>query len=178
MRIIAGKNRGATIFAPPGADVRPTSDKVRGAIFNMLEGVEGLMVLDLFAGSGALALEALSRGAASAVLVDSLTGSIKTINRNLAKLKSENASVVRADFRSFLKNAAEKGEKYDLIFMDPPYRMHPVIGQEIAGMLPEIVSSKGRVVVESGTRQEISLPGQLLKDKVYGDTRVRIFLFP
>jgi 16S rRNA G966 N2-methylase RsmD len=110
--------------------------------------------------------------------VDSLTGSIKTINRNLAKLKSENASVVRADFRSFLKNAAKKGEKYDLIFMDPPYRMHPVIGQEIAGMLPEIVSSKGRVVVESGTRQEISLPGQLLKDKVYGDTRVRIFLFP
>lgn len=178
MRIIAGTHKGATIFAPAGGMTRPTADKVRGAIFNILGPVQNLAVLDLFAGSGALGLEALSRGAAQAILVESRPAALKTIIRNITKLKLPNARAVRRDYLAFLKDAAKKGRRYDLIFVDPPYKMLRVVEPELGKWLPVVVSEGGMAVVESDLRQEVSLPGELAKEKIYGDTRVRFFLFP
>ncbi|MHB1326502.1 MAG: 16S rRNA (guanine(966)-N(2))-methyltransferase RsmD, partial [Thermoleophilia bacterium] len=176
MRIIAGTRKGATIAAPKGSRTRPTADKVRGAIFNMLGDITGLIALDLFAGSGALGLEALSRGAARALLVDNRAGALATIHGNITKLKIEKARGVRRDYRAILKQAAKKGERYDLIFVDPPYRMHGVIEPELSRWLPRVIAAGGRVIVESDCREEVSLPLELVNDKIYGDTRVRIFV--
>lgn len=181
MRIIAGTFKGATIYAPPGMRTRPTADKVRGAVFNMLGGVTDLSVLDLFAGSGALALEALSRGAAHAVLVESRVTALKTIARNVEKLTGQarpaQVDIRRRNWLAYLKFAAKKGLRFDLIFLDPPYRMHRVIGPELGRWIPAVVAPGARVVVESDSRQELVLPAALVRDKTYGDTRVRIFAF-
>jgi len=149
---------------------------VRGAIFNMLGDVTGLSVLDLFAGSGALGLEALSRGAAGALLVDSSPAAVAAIRKNITKLKLENARVNRRDYLPILKDAAKKQHRFNLIFVDPPYRMHRVIEPDLARWLPDIMAPGARVVVESSSSLEISLPLELLNDKVYGDTRVRIYM--
>ena len=113
MRVVAGEFKGRSLHAPKGASVRPTSDKVRGAIFNVLRDVEGLRVLDLFAGTGALGIEALSRGAGDATFVDSdpapAQGNLDSIGLD--------ATVKRADAREFL---AHVGDHYDLVFLDPP----------------------------------------------------------
>ncbi|MCL6106292.1 MAG: 16S rRNA (guanine(966)-N(2))-methyltransferase RsmD [Actinobacteria bacterium] len=175
MRIIAGKNKGATIAAPPGTRTRPTADRVREAVFSILGSVEGLAVLDLFAGSGALGLEALSRGAAVAELVDNRAGAAKTIAKNIAKLGLRNAGLNRRDYRSFLKDAAGKGRVFDLIFVDPPYKMHRVIEPELKKWLPQVAVSGGRVVVESDASRAVMLPLELITDKVYGETRIRVF---
>lgn len=175
MRIIAGKYKGAIIAAPKGSRTRPTADKVRGAIFNMLGDITGLIALDLFAGSGALGLEALSRGASRVLLVDNRAEALAIIHRNITKLKIENARAVRRDYLAILKQAAKKGERYDLIFVDPPYRMHRVIEPELSRWLPRMIAAGGRVIVESDCREQVSLPLELVTDKIYGDTRVRIF---
>jgi len=175
MRIIAGRCKGTIITAPKGSNTRPTADKVRGAIFNMLGDVSGLTVLDLFAGSGALGLEAVSRGAAAALLADDGVAAAAAIHKNIAKLKLENVRAVRRDFLLMLKQAAKKGERYDLIFIDPPYRMHRVIEPELGRWLPRVIAAGGRVIVESDSREEVSLPFELITEKVYGDTRIRIF---
>src|SRR6058998_1693111 len=97
MRIIAGSRKGHTIYAPKGMDTRPTGDRVREAAFNLIGPVDGASVLDLFAGSGALGLEALSRGAARCVFVESDLDAARTINRNLDKLRLTGATVLRED---------------------------------------------------------------------------------
>ncbi|MFA6001819.1 MAG: 16S rRNA (guanine(966)-N(2))-methyltransferase RsmD [Thermoleophilia bacterium] len=176
MRIIAGACKGTIIAAPKGGRTRPTADKVRGAIFNILGDVGGADVLDLFAGSGALGLEALSRGAAQATLVDNAASAITTIHKNITKLKLENAHAVRRDYLAFLKHAAKKQERFDLIFVDPPYRMHRVVEPELGRWLPRVAAPGGSVIVESDSREEVSLPLELITKKVYGDTRIRIFL--
>ena len=178
MRIIAGTCKGTIITAPRGSRTRPTADKVRGAIFNMLGDITGLKVLDLFAGSGALGLEALSRGAAEALLVDNEPADLAAIRKNIKKLKLENARAMRRDYLAILKDAAKKQRRYDLIFVDPPYRMHRVIEPELDCWLPKVAASGARVIVESDSREEVSLPLELVAEKVYGDTRVRIFLVP
>lgn len=178
MRIIAGTHKGATIFAPADSRTRPTADKVRGAIFNMLGSVEDMRVLDLFAGSGALGLEALSRGASEAVLVENHASAVKAIVRNVTKLKLDNARAVRRDYLAFLKDAVKKDQRFDLIFVDPPYKMHRVIEPELKKWLPQIIASEGIAVVESGAGDEILIAAEILADKIYGDTRVRIFTFP
>lgn len=175
MRIIAGSCKGTIIAAPKGDRTRPTADKVRGAIFNILGDVTGLTVLDLFAGSGALGLEALSRGAGEAMLADSAATALAAIRKNITKLKLENARAVRRDYLLILKDAAKKQHRYDLIFVDPPYRMHRVIEPELQRRLPGIIAPGGRVIIESDSREEISLPFELAVDRVYGDTRIRIF---
>lgn len=178
MRIIAGTCKGTIIAAPKGSHTRPTADKVRGAIFNMLGDVTGMTVLDIFAGSGALGLEAVSRGAAAALLADNGVAAAAVIHKNIAKLKLENVRAVRRDYLQILKQAAKKGERYDLIFVDPPYTIHRVIEPELSRWLPRVIAAGGRIIVESDSRKEVSLPMELITEKVYGDTRVRIFLAP
>lgn len=119
MRIISGRSRGSKLFAPEGMDTRPTLDRVREAIFSMIfTKVEGAKVLDLFAGSGAMGLEALSRGAAECDFVDIAPVACQCIRKNLEKTRLEGARVTNTDFKSFLGKCSSG---YDLIFLDPPY---------------------------------------------------------
>src|SRR6184192_403355 len=115
MRIIAGSRKGHTIHAPRGHDTRPTGDRVREAVFNLVGPVDGARVLDLYAGSGAMGLEALSRGAASAVFVEADAEAVRTIERNLDKLRLTGATVVRVGATTGLAQEAAAGRKYDLV---------------------------------------------------------------
>src|SRR3954471_13968009 len=119
MRVIAGAWKGRPLRAPPGRDTRPTADRVREALFSVLGDVGGLRVLDLFAGSGALGIEALSRGAASAVFVERAPAALKALQSNLSALEIE-ARVHSGDARAFVRKARAARETYDLVFLDPP----------------------------------------------------------
>lgn len=126
MRIISGEARGRTLFAPTGDQTRPTSDKIRGSLFNILGArVQQAQIADLFGGTGALSLEALSRGAAHAVIVESSRQAFEVIRRNAQNvLKDEfehRAKLLKMDYRSAITQLA--GRKFDLVFLDPPYRM-------------------------------------------------------
>ena len=124
MRIIAGTHRGHRIAAPKGRDTRPTSDRVRENAFNLIGPVDGAAVLDLFAGSGAMGLEALSRGAESATFVEADRQAAQTIDQNLAKLRLTGARIVREDAMRTLAAEASAGRKYDLVLVDPPYDLY------------------------------------------------------
>src|SRR5881394_1213907 len=124
MRIIAGEWGGRRLAAPPGRDTRPTSDRVREALFSILGPLDGARVLDLFAGSGALGLEALSRGAAQATLVERAPAALRALRENVAE-------VVAADARAYLRAAREQGAQYDLVFLDPPYNAAAALGREL-----------------------------------------------
>ena len=121
MRVIAGTARSVPLLSRDGLDTRPTTDRVKEAIFNIIQfDIEGRQLLDLFGGSGQMAIEALSRGAAGAVIVDQSKDSISIIRQNLQKTKlTEKAEVVCADYMEYLNRCKKR---FDLIFLDPPYR--------------------------------------------------------
>ncbi len=171
MRIVAGEFKGRRLTSPGrGRDVRPTSDKVREAIFSILADVEGARVLDLFAGTGALAIEALSRGAASAVLVDT---EIDIAERNVGDLGlSDRCEVVRVDAQRYLKRSQRQ---FDLVLCDPPYRLADRLEADLAKYIPQRLAKGGRVMVESSTARPLGLPLPLKIDRGYGDTSVRIY---
>jgi 16S rRNA (guanine966-N2)-methyltransferase len=173
VRVIAGSRRGAHLAAPRGRDVRPTSDRVREALFSILGSVEGLTVLDLFAGSGALAIEALSRGAAEATLVEVSGAAIATIRANLSRLELS-AVVRRGDALMFLERARARGPQYDLVFVDPPYRDAGVLGGLLSASLPPVLADDARVVTESDRRAPLELDLPLVDERRYGDTLIRI----
>jgi 16S rRNA (guanine966-N2)-methyltransferase len=177
MRVIAGDHRGRTLVAPRGRGTRPTSDRVREAVFSALGPVDGARVLDLFAGSGALAIEALSRGASEATLVDSSWAAIAAARRNLEALALE-AELRRQGALPFLRNACAEGRHYDLVFLDPPYRHASSLGAELSAALGPVLADGARVVCESDRRAPLELalgePGQPQK-RVYGDTVIQIF---
>src|SRR5687768_14877274 len=158
MRIIAGSRKGARLLAPKGLDTRPTGDRVREAVFNLVGPVDGAEVLDLFAGSGAMGLEALSRGAARVTFVESDAEAARTILRNLDKLRLEDAVVLREDAGRKLATDARVGRRYDLVLIDPPYRMLSRLLPTLAAHLPAVLEPDGLVVVESGAREEPELP--------------------
>jgi 16S rRNA (guanine966-N2)-methyltransferase len=150
---------------------------VREALFSMLGSVDGAHVLDLFAGSGALAIEALSRGAAGAVLVERDRRAIAVIEANLAALGLAGgaAQVVCAPAETALRAARERGDAYDLVFLDPPYRLAPGLGARLAEALAPLVAPGARVVSESDRRAPLDLPGlRVTHDRRYGDTLIRI----
>jgi 16S rRNA (guanine966-N2)-methyltransferase len=173
MRVIAGAHGGRSLVTPRGRATRPTSDRVREAVFSILGDVVGEDVLDLYAGSGALAIEALSRGAASATLVDSAPAAIASIRRNLAALGLE-ARVHRADARAFLRAASRSAPQYDLVFLDPPYRHSAELGAQLSEALVPILVPGARVVVESDRRAPLRLDLPLLDERRYGDTLILI----
>ncbi len=178
MRVIAGSRKGHTIVAPRGNDVRPTSDRVRENIFNLVGPLDGARVLDLFAGSGALGIEALSRGAAAAVFVERDPDALRAIERNLDKLRLTGARVVRGDALLTLAQEAMAGAKYDLVLVDPPYGMLTEIQPRLARQLPSLLTANGLVVVETDARTEPELPLPLRTSRKYGQTRVTIFEAP
>jgi 16S rRNA (guanine966-N2)-methyltransferase len=175
VRIVGGTHRGARIFAPKGLETRPTSDRVREAAFTLLGPVDGASVLDLFAGSGAMGLETLSRGAASAVFVESDRAACRTIDRNLVKLKLTGARIVCSDALSFL--ATERGT-YDLVFVDPPYELVESLLMPLAAHLPRVLAETGLVVLESAAKIEPELPLRIRTSRRYGAARLTLFEHP
>jgi 16S rRNA (guanine966-N2)-methyltransferase len=177
MRIVAGSRKGARIFAPRGRDTRPTGDRVREAAFNLIGPVEGMAVLDLFAGSGAMGLEALSRGAATATFVESDRAAVRVIDRNLEKLGFD-ARVYPDDVGRRLVAEAAAGKRYDLVLIDPPYRMLTGFLPVLTAQLPRVVAAGGLVVVESDAREEPELPLPLRTSRRYGSARISVFEAP
>jgi 16S rRNA (guanine966-N2)-methyltransferase len=172
VRIIAGSRKGHRIAAPKGLATRPTSDRVREAAFNLIGPVDGATVLDLFAGSGALGLEALSRGAARAVFVESDRAACRTIDTNLDKLRLTGARVLCQDVVRFL---ATENARYDLILVDPPYDRVDDLQPRLAAALPRLLAEDGLVVYETGSRQEPELPLAQRTSRRYGSVRLTLF---
>jgi 16S rRNA (guanine(966)-N(2))-methyltransferase RsmD len=175
MRIIAGSRKGARIFAPKGVDTRPTGDRVREAAFNLIGPVDGADVLDLYAGSGAMGLEALSRGAETVTFIESDRAAAAAIVRNLDKLDLVGATVLREDALRKLAADARSGRRYDLVLVDPPYRTLAGILPRLSTYLPAVVASGGLVVVESDAREEPELPLAKRTSRRYGSARLTLF---
>jgi 16S rRNA (guanine(966)-N(2))-methyltransferase RsmD len=175
MRIIAGERKGHTIYAPKGLATRPTSDRVRENIFNIVAPwVEDARVLDLYAGSGAMGLEALSRGAAAVVFVEADLDAVRAIERNLDRLRLAGARVVRADATTGLMQEVAAGRKYDLVLADPPYAMTDY--DTLARYLPHVLADDGLLVFESDARTEPELADLAARtSRKYGSTRVTVF---
>jgi 16S rRNA (guanine(966)-N(2))-methyltransferase RsmD len=188
MRVIAGTLGGRRLRAPAGRDTRPTSDRVREAVFAMLGDVDGASVLDLFAGTGAFGIEALSRGAGHAVFVERDAGVARVLEGNLDSLRiaSDAFEVRRLDALAALRDAGARAETYDLVFVDPPYgRARPNSakpatpaaerwGASLSAILPSLLRPGARVVVESDYRAPIELDIALERTKRYGDTSITI----
>jgi 16S rRNA (guanine966-N2)-methyltransferase len=181
MRIVAGQYGGRKLQVPSGNDVRPTSDKVRGAIFNVLNSlgaVEGARVLDCFCGTGALGLESLSRGAQSCLFVDSAKSSLALAEANADSLGALAQCHFMLKDATRLEPQMNGSEKYDLVFLDPPYRknlIEPVVARLLEGGW---FNDSAMLVLESAREQEPVVPGSFSvhSTKIYGDTRVSFFI--
>jgi 16S rRNA (guanine966-N2)-methyltransferase len=174
MRIIAGTHRGSRLVTPKGLDTRPTGDRVREAAFNLIGPLEGALVLDLFAGSGAMGLEALSRGAERAVFVESDRAATRAIEENLDKLRLR-GTVLREDAVRALRSEAQAGRRYDLVLVDPPYEMFSDLQPALARLLPRVLADDGLLVVETDERVEPELPLELRTSRKYGRARLTLF---
>jgi 16S rRNA (guanine966-N2)-methyltransferase len=170
VRVVAGAFKGRRLQTPRGSRTRPTADKVREALFSILGPVEGLAVLDLFSGSGALGIEALSRGAAAATFVDSASGAVAAVRRNLAEVGAD-GEVVRRDALRWLAGAEGP---YDLVFADPPYDLAARVAGSLTERLPVLLSPQARIVTESDKRSPLMLDLPLVTERVYGDTRIAV----
>jgi 16S rRNA (guanine966-N2)-methyltransferase len=174
VRIIAGTHRGQRLFTPKGLETRPTGDRVREAAFNLIGALDGATVLDLFAGSGAMGLEALSRGAERVVFVESDRAATRAIEQNLDKLRLK-GTVLQQDALRALQAEAQAGRRYDLVLVDPPYEMYPDLQPALARSLPRVLADDGLLVVETDARVEPELPLELRTSRKYGRARLTLF---
>jgi 16S rRNA (guanine966-N2)-methyltransferase len=174
VRVIAGDLKGQQLMAPKGWKVRPTSERVREAIFSTLASrIEGANVLDLYCGTGALAIEALSRGAAQATLVDRDT---RPALGNVERLKlADRVELVRADAGAWLARRTN-GHPYDLVFIDAPYKLADLVAEQLDTHLPGVLAADGRAVVESGARRPLVIASlEQLRQRRYGAADVSIY---
>ncbi|TYP00308.1 16S rRNA (guanine(966)-N(2))-methyltransferase RsmD [Geothermobacter ehrlichii] len=181
MRVISGTARGHRLATFTGRDVRPTPDRVREAVFNMLasrlDSFDDCRVLDLFAGSGAMGIEALSRGAREALFIDNGATAARIVGKNLAHCRmSDRGRLLRADVVKSLGRLA--GEKYDLIFMDPPY--HSGLAERVLQQLAEadLLAEAGLIVVETDRKEPPTgapLRLQRLLERRFGRVRIEFF---
>ena len=170
MRVVAGEFKGRRLVAPRGTRTRPTADRVREALFSMLGDVSGARVLDLYAGSGALGIEALSRGAESAIFVERDRAALTALGRNL-EATGARGEVRRQDVARFL---ARPEGTFDLVFCDPPYDEASAIAGALAEALPGMLAEDAHIVTESDKRNPLLLPLPLAVERTYGDTRIAI----
>jgi len=177
MRVIAGRYGGRRLTAPKGRATRPTSERVREALFAMLGDIAGTRVLDLYAGTGALGIEAVSRGARQAVFVERDRAAIGALRANLSALglTREQAQIRRDDAEDALRRARQRQETYDLILIDPPYGRAPELGPRLSAALPWVLVPKGRAVVESDRRAPLQLGLACERERRYGDTTIAIY---
>lgn len=185
MRVIAGEMRGRRLIAPKGLGTRPTSDRVKEALFSIIGPVEGARVLDLFAGSGALAIEAISRGAAAATCVDDARGAAEAITANATVLGiADRLRVVRRGWRGALAQAAAAGEAFDLVLADPPYDLLPVIAHEMCegiaavlapGAIVAIEHARGAIMPAGGSA---GIAAERHTTRRYGDTEITVMWMP
>lgn len=175
MRVIAGKAKGHKLVTPSSDRVRPALDQVKEAIFNILYDVEGLRVLDLFAGSGSIGIEALSRGAAEAVFVEEWSKAVAAIKRNLKHCKLEAQSrIISTSVEKSLGILTKEGRPFGLIFVDPPYgkdMVNPTLKKLASSPMVDVQSC---VIVEHHPKEPIEeIPGLTLTDtRKYGQTLV------
>ncbi|MCX6394468.1 MAG: 16S rRNA (guanine(966)-N(2))-methyltransferase RsmD [Solirubrobacterales bacterium] len=175
MRIIAGTHGGRRIQVPAGTATRPTGERVREAVFSSLGDIAGFNVLDLFAGSGAFGLEAVSRGALGSVLVDSSNKAVTCIEANIGSLSlGGQVSVVKSDWRKALGALDKEGKKFDLVVVDPPWAEVGEVGPQLAGLLRPILAESATVVCESGVKDPMEVDLPLVREKRYGDTLIRV----
>jgi 16S rRNA (guanine966-N2)-methyltransferase len=175
MRIVAGSRKGHRIEAPKGVVTRPTGDRVREALFSIVGPVEAARVLDLFAGSGALGLEALSRGASSCVFVERDRRAARVIQSNLERLRLTGAVVVARDVVATLREERDRGRRYDLVLADPPYEAWAGYEAPLAELLPAVLAEEALAVMETSERVEPELPLDLVTTRRYGSARITVF---
>lgn len=178
MRVVAGSARGRMLSAPAGNRVRPTADRVKEALFSSLTSrfgkIEGLSILDLFAGTGNLGIEALSRGAANVVFVDNNPESLQFIRTNLQLTGfTDKVEVIRADAVTAVKQLAAASIKFDIIVADPPYAAIELSEELVTAVVSgNLLLEEGVLVLESTRKAEMTIPAGLVLSarKVYGDT--------
>ena len=177
MRIVAGEFRSRRLVAPAGVDTRPTSDRAREALFAMLADIEGARVLDCFAGSGALGLEALSRGAATCTFVERDRGAVAALRANVESLGVADRCTVRAtDVRRSLRADAAAGRQYDLFLIDPPYRMLMDVLPALDRLLGDLAPAGARLALESAAGEEPVVRGfQLDRRRRAGAASLSLF---
>lgn len=187
MRVIGGTFGGRRLRAVEGTGTRPTSDRVREALFGRLDaryGLDGASVLDVFAGTGALAIEAMSRGAARAVCIEVDRRAMETLRGNLREFAlAGRVRVLGDDFRRMLPMLAREGLKFDGVFVDPPYGKGLAVETLEAIVAADLVADGGWVAVETARREELpemvgDQPGEVLqqvRDDAYGDTRLALY---
>jgi 16S rRNA (guanine966-N2)-methyltransferase len=169
IRVTGGELRGRRLHVPRRG-VRPTTGRVREAIFSMLGDIEGARVLDLFCGTGALGIEALSRGAGQATLIDTNPAAAR---RNLASLGLEDrATALRSDAARYLRRAVSGS--FDLVFCDPPYSLADRLAAELDPLIRDALAEGGRVMVETSPERPLPLELALIKEGAYGDTLIQI----
>ena len=205
MRVVAGQWRGRPLATPSGRATRPTSDKVREAMFDVLAALPdadaarrhhsdpgqlaGHVVLDLFAGSGGLGIEALSRGAARCTFVERDRAALRALHANLERLgmgvaaadrrsrtlpqdEEPRVRVLGADARRALPADALRGSRYTLLFADPPYEQYLELQPSLVGLLVPLLAQGAVLVIETAARTPIDLPWRVVREKRYGDTKV------
>ena len=204
MRVVGGEWRGRPLVAPAGRGARPTSDKVREAMFDVLLALQevraggdaapaagplgGHVVLDLFAGSGALGIEALSRGAGACTFVEHERAALRALRANLERLgvtvgardrreegddgRAARARVLAADARGALRADARRGARYTLLFADPPYDRYAEVRPALARLLGPLLAPRAVLVIETAAGTAAGLPWTIVREKRYGDTRV------
>jgi len=180
MRVITGEYGGRRLKAVPGENTRPTTDKIKESLFNMIGPYfDGGNCLDLFAGSGGLAIEAVSRGMDKAVLIDKAPAAIKVIQENIAVTKEEEKfKVIRGDAARVINNLKSEQQVFDLVFLDPPYAKQQIVSQIEALLDNNMLSPEALIVCE--VDKKVDLPetikqAQVYKSAEYGITKIMIY---
>lgn len=180
MRIISGINKGKRLYAPEGASVRPTGDKIKEAIFNIIGSIdEEAVVLELFAGSGGMGIEFLARGAKHCTFVDVSRKSITYVKKNLDLCNfTKRARIMPEDYEKAIINLSKNNEKFDYIFADPPYALN--LGSNIISKVLEynLLKSGGLLIIETDKSEKVIDNNDTnmvkYKEKIYGRTRISL----
>jgi 16S rRNA (guanine(966)-N(2))-methyltransferase RsmD len=175
MRVIAGTCKGRRLVAPKGSHTRPALDRIKESVFSILFDVGDQTVLDLFAGSGSVGIEALSRGASAATFVENNTAALRALATNLAACNfEEQSTIIKQDVARALNKLSKQGASFDLIFVDPPY-LKDLVNPTLATLgSSELAHTETRIVVEHHPKEPIDeIEGLVLTDtRIYGQTHI------
>lgn len=176
LRVTGGELRGRKLVTPPGGTTRPTASRVREALFSMLGPIHGARVLDLCCGCGSLGIEALSRGADTAVFVDDAIAATDAARENVEAFGlGDRTQVLELDALRAVHRLREDGDRFDLILIDAPYSKAPEIVGRLDGLLGELLEPGGRVVLEGDRRNPPALSLALDRERAYRDVLVRLY---